>query len=442
LVGLFVGDAKPYIGNSVKDSFEEFGLRIVSRSGLAKIQGMVIAVVIMVAAFAVYYIAMPTPTPKPPTATTTAATEVIPDDIAAIVKQLPTYYPKDYWKTIAAAKQEGKLVIYHSWSAGEIAILLETFQKFYPFIKVEQLRMDSAKAYDKYNAEMTALGRSGCDVLRVDQTVYLGMVRRGEILNYVSPETPYMPKGLYMEGYLYPDILSAAGVMYDSRVLSGKNVAKGAEDFVNIVKSNPDYWKGKVHVSDPRFVGGAWRNYYMLRKYAGKEKTFAMYRALIDNKALLITSSGRAVSAIQAGEILAMWDAGLTSWAAIRFSADNPTYLTWTIWEDYPFIEARVNSVLIKNGGGHPNAAKLWLDFVLSLRGQSGIATYGIPVRTDYAEKGEQTGLIKYWQENVVKTGIFARAYFNSLLPEEAALEYVSVKDDWLTDWEKAMGFK
>ena len=436
------GHAKSYIGNSVKGSFEEFGLRIVSRSGLAKIQGMVIAVVMVIAAFAVYYIAMPTPTPKPPTATTTAATEVIPDDIAAIVKQLPTYYPKDYWKTIAAAKQEGKLVIYHNLGLEQFNPLMEGFRKMYPFIKVDQMYMASAKVWDKYNAEMSALGRTGCDIMRAGSEGYLGLVTRGELMYYVTPEQPYMPKGQYLEGYLYPDRSMSYGIMYDKTKLPPERVPKNAEDFVNKLKADPEYWKGKTAIFDPRFSLTGWLKYYMLRKYIGKDKTLDWYKTIVKSNTVLTASQGPITERMVAGELLAMWDASMGDWASNAFGPRQLTNLEFKIWEDFPILAVQVNWVAPKNGGGHLNAAKLWMDFILSLQGQEIVSTFAVSTRGDYLEKGVRTPFMNWWEQNVVKTGLESKMFPQGLFPQEMALEYMTVKDEWLADWEKATGFK
>jgi len=436
------GHAKSYIGNSVKGSFEEFGLRIVSRSGLAKIQGMVIAVVIVIAAFAAYYMAMPTPPTTPPKVTTTAAaTEVIPDDIAAIVKQLPTYYPKDYWKTIAAAKQEGKLVIYHSLSLDEFNPIMKGFQEFYPFVKVEAIRLSSEKVYDKYNAEMTALGRTACDALRADASGYLGLVKRGELMYYVTPEQPYMPKGQYIEGYIYPDSSYTYGVQFDKTKLPPEKVPKGVEDMIGKVKADSEYWKGKIYVYDPRFSISGWTKYYALRKTVGKEKSLEWYKTLVDNKCILTTSGTVGGDKILAGEALAFFDASMSNWAASRWGERNLVNLDLKVWEDYPILVLRVNWALPKNGGGHPNAARLWIDFILSMRGQSVIANYALSVRTDYLEKAKRTPLMDWYDQAVVKAGLEKKLIYDSIFPEDNMLHIMTVKEEWVRDWEKAMGF-
>jgi ABC-type Fe3+ transport system substrate-binding protein len=251
-----------------------------------------------------------------------------------------------------------------------------------------------------------------------------------------------MPTGQYLQGYLYPQEAYVMGIAYNNKTLTADQVPKGAEDLVNKVKANPDYWKGKIYLYDPRFTGTGWIVYYNLRKTVGKDKALAWYKTLLDDKSVLTMSGATAAVKVSPGEAYAQWDATSANWGSNVFGSAPMANLAFKAWEDVPLMSLRIDWVALKNGGGHPNATKLWMDYVLSLAGQSKIATYAISTRTDYLEKGPRTPMMDWWGKNVVQPGLDKKFVFDSIFPEERALEFANVKQAWITEWESAMGFK
>jgi hypothetical protein len=48
--------------------------------------------------------------------------------------------------------------------------------------------------------------------------------------------------------------------------------------------------------------------------------------------------------------------------------------------------------------------------------------------------------MMVWWGKNVVQPGLDKKFVFDSIFPEERALEYATVKDAWLAEWNSAMG--
>ena len=78
--------------------------------------------------------------------------------------QVPAGYPANYADTIAAAKKEGKVVVYSTTDAAAAGFLIKDFQALYPGISVEYNDMNSTEVYNRFISERAA-GAGSADVL-------------------------------------------------------------------------------------------------------------------------------------------------------------------------------------------------------------------------------------------------------------------------------------
>src|SRR5205085_4406778 len=72
---------------------------------------------------------------------------------AALAQTLSANYPADYAQLVAAAKKEGKVVIYSALDTKAAQPLIKDFNAVYPDIKVEYNDMNSTEMYNRYIAE-------------------------------------------------------------------------------------------------------------------------------------------------------------------------------------------------------------------------------------------------------------------------------------------------
>ena len=68
--------------------------------------------------------------------------------------QVPAGYPAQYAATIAAAEQEGRLVIYSTTDVGVASEVIDDFQLLYPRIEVQYRDMNSNDLYNAYLSEV------------------------------------------------------------------------------------------------------------------------------------------------------------------------------------------------------------------------------------------------------------------------------------------------
>src|SRR5260221_14120026 len=107
--------------------------------------------------------------------------------------QVPAGYPADYAQTIAAAKKEGKVVIYSALDTKAAQPLIKDFTALYPDIKVEYNDMNSTELYNRFIAEL-ASGQGSPDVMWSSaMDLQVKLVDDGQALAHKSPEVPRLP---------------------------------------------------------------------------------------------------------------------------------------------------------------------------------------------------------------------------------------------------------
>jgi iron(III) transport system substrate-binding protein len=258
---------------------------------------------------------------------------------------------------VAKAEQEGEVVYYgHDGEAG-IAALLDGFRKDFPKIKTSYVRLQTGALYAKITAERSA-GRFGVDVLQLsDISPAIDFQKRGGWEVYASPEhagykAPYQSSPA---GHFTWAGVTFAGISYNRSKVKPEQAPKGWKDILN--PALRDGISAKLSASGMQHA-----QWYMLRKLYGNEfwQEFAKQRPKgFDSRAQLFDRLAKGDDRVC---VLAEY-AGYTLFqekgADIEFVAP-PDGLAAT-----PVLLGVVNRA------PHPEAAKLFVDWALSNRGQA-----------------------------------------------------------------------
>jgi iron(III) transport system substrate-binding protein len=115
---------------------------------------------------------------------------------AARAQTAPSGYPDSYRQIIADAEREGSLLIYSIMSPENWRPVIEGFNKNMPFDRfiVEQLDLPASReSFERYLAEHSTNSRT-CDLIATaDPGGWIDFQKRGEILDYMSPEAQAWP---------------------------------------------------------------------------------------------------------------------------------------------------------------------------------------------------------------------------------------------------------
>jgi iron(III) transport system substrate-binding protein len=301
---------------------------------------------------------------------------------APAAAQVPAGYPADYQKIIDAAKKEGKLIIYSATDSKAAHPLVRDFSAMYPGISVEYADMNSTEVYNRYISEVAAGGGTADVMWSSAMDLQMRLASDGYALQYKSPESGKLPAWAIWNDSAYGTTFEPAAIVYNKRLVDPKEVPKTHADFARLI-TQPKF-KDKVTTYDIEKSGVGFMFITQdLRQYPG----FAALQQAFGAARLRVQSStGTMLERISSGENLIGYNV-LGSYALVRAKTDPS--LGVVLPADYTLILSRVQ--FISKTARHVNAAKLWMDYMLSQRGQTIIANDSklFAIRADV--KGETT---------------------------------------------------
>jgi iron(III) transport system substrate-binding protein len=258
---------------------------------------------------------------------------------------------------VAKAESEGQLVFYcHENEAGTAAIMDE-FGKDFPKIKTSYVRAQTGALYNKILSERAA-GRFDVDIIQLsDIAPALDFQKKGGYASYVSPETDaYKPEYLSNPvGSFFWTGVTFCGIGYNTAKVKGDEVPTTWKDLLD------PRWKNsmscKISSSGLQFV-----EWYTLRKLYGD----AFWREFAKQRPHAFDSR------VQLFDRLAKGDDKICSTAdygGYTLFKTRGAEVELVLPEDG--LPATPMVVGVVNKAPHPEAAKLFVDWAMSNRGQA-----------------------------------------------------------------------
>jgi iron(III) transport system substrate-binding protein len=305
----------------------------------------------------------------------------------AAFAEIPAGYPADYGQIVEAAKKEGKVSIGSTTEEKAAKFLISDFQALYPGVEIEYNDLGSSKIYDTVKD-----GSSTADVLWSSATdLQMKLVIDGFAMQYASPEASKLPDWAVYKDTAYGTTYEPAVIAYNKRLLPIADVPKSHADLVKLLKGSAAKYKGKFATYDPEKSGLG----YMLITQDQKQNPagFAdMAKSFGGVSAKLFSGTGDMMKEISKGDSLFGYNM-LGAYVQAKAKLDPSIGLIYP--KDYCLVGSRV--IFIAKNAKNPNAAKLWLDYVLSKRGQTIIAEQAqlFALRSDVAGENTAAALSK-----------------------------------------------
>ena len=284
--------------------------------------------------------------------------------------------PGDWDRIVQAAKQEGTLVLYGPSGDSFYAALITRFQRAYPEIKIQSTLGVGAPLVARISAERAA-GRNLADVFVNGSAVVLPVIKPQHgllpldpwlVLPEVRDRNAWLQNMLWYNDANAPYTnLSFAAIMYPIAYVN-TDLAKVSQfkSYWDLVDSK---WKGKITANDLRIVGpgGVPASYVYQQRAVGPQWFRRFYgdlgavigrdqRQLIDGLAQGRFAIAGFVSAEEGSRAI---DQGLP------IAPINPDDL-----REGAAIGPGAGTVSIFSGAPHPNAVKVYVNWLLSRDGQ------------------------------------------------------------------------
>jgi len=315
---------------------------------------------------------------------------------SAAFAQVPAGYPADYQKLIDGAKKEGKLVVYGATDSKATQPLIKEFNAIYPGITVEYNDMNSTEVYNRFISEAAAGGNTADVMWSSAMDLQMRLASDGHALKYKSVEAPKIPGWAVWDDQAYGTTFEPAAIVYNKRLVDAKEVPQTHADFAKLIQQ-PKF-KDKVTTYDIEKSGVGFM--FMTQDAKENPKFIDLENAFGVAKVRVQSSTGTMMERISSGENLIGYNV-LGSYALVRAKTDPSIGVM--LPKDYTLILSRV--MFINKAAKNVNAAKLWLDFMLSHRGQTVIANESklYAIRADVSGETTSADLIKQIGKDNVK---------------------------------------
>ena len=268
-----------------------------------------------------------------------------------------------------AHAQSVKLTLYTSQPDRISAETVAAFNKQHPGVTVETFRSGTTEVMNKLSAEFLA-GDPQPDVLFIADAVTMeGLKAEGRLLAYPEADVSAFPAATYDQDKTYfGSKLITTGIVYNT-------AAPRPQSWLDLLAPAA---KGQVVLPSPLYSGAA--VIHMAAVSAAPALAPDYYGKLAENRAIAVQGNGAVVAQVAGGQ--RMYGV-LVEFMALNAKAKGSPV-------DFVFpkegVSAVTEPVAILKTAKHPEAARAFVDFILSKPGQELAASQGfLPAREDVA---------------------------------------------------------
>jgi iron(III) transport system substrate-binding protein len=269
---------------------------------------------------------------------------------------------------VSAAIKEGKVVVYAATDVDVIAPLLADFASVYPRISVEYHDLNTRELNDRYLDEV-ASGTPAADVLwSPAMDLQMKLANDGYAQIYESPEAAGIAPWAVWRNEAFGTTLEPFVFIHDRRVLPSGAVPQSHAELARWLDENRDDVRGRVGTYNPeRSAIG----YLLLTQDSRIDPAFGenLRSYARAGLALHATVSKMIEQVLSGAELLAF---NVNGSYALRAARHHPE-LAVVYPKDYVLAASRI--ALITKTAPHPAAARVFLDYILSHRGQEALAS-------------------------------------------------------------------
>jgi iron(III) transport system substrate-binding protein len=263
---------------------------------------------------------------------------------------------------IAGARKEGALGFANSISLASFPRFMKAFEAKYPFIDTSAglYSAPTGRVLARVDAEIKA-GALSFDVLHVASLApYLAMARDQKLLDYASPELASYPPQAHDRGLWTTARIVGVIMAYNRNTLPASLVPTSWTDLLR-----PEF-KGRKLVIQDSAAGTCFNQMYLLGKTLGPD----FLSRLGAQKPIVVATTAQLIDLLVRNE--AMLGATVDHYRAFEPDAVKAGIVGVYPKEGMPLATA---PIAILGGAPHPNAARLFVDFVLSAEGQTMLDT-------------------------------------------------------------------
>jgi len=270
---------------------------------------------------------------------------------------------------VEPAKREGRVVLYGPGGTTDEPVY-EAFMRKYPGIQVQGVALRGSDMMARVNAEV-ASGQRVADLFQTGQSTMYEAKKAGLFEAWTPPNARELALELRdPDGYHFVVRGAAYGIMYNTNLVPRDQAPTAWRDLAD------PKWRRKILLYDPRSAGSSLT--LMMEATKVPELGWGWVESLGQQEITFTRDRVQGTQQVAQGVYPLFAPGMLTDYFELR-RHNAPVELVLNLREGMHFD---VSSIGLLRGAPHPNAAKLYMDFVASEEGQRVIADLGqYPVR-------------------------------------------------------------
>jgi iron(III) transport system substrate-binding protein len=261
---------------------------------------------------------------------------------------------------LAAAKKEGKVVWYTSLAIPSSTAISHYFQNKYKGIEVEVHRNGSQRVLQRFMQEASAGLKNG-DIVHTSDAGHFELLKdKGMLLKFMPQAVAAFPDGFKDKaGFYYGMRATLSVIAHNPKIVAEKDAPQTWKDLLN------PKWSGKMVTAHPGYSGIIMTHVLALVNVYGWD----YFRDLAKNKLHIVQSANDPAGVVASGE-RPVGVNGAEYFYYKTLKQGNPIKIIYPK-EGVPLV---VSPVAIAKDAPHPNAAKLFTEFIFSKESQQLLA--------------------------------------------------------------------
>ena len=264
---------------------------------------------------------------------------------------------------VAAAQKEGSVVWYGSEDLQLVTAVAAAFEAKYPSIKAQAERSGAERNFQRISQEYASNIHAVDVVTSSNPGPVLYWKRNGMLAPFVPADVAKWPAGdRDPDGYFAVDCLTMPVMGYNPKLVKPEEAPKSLSDLLD------PKWKGKLVKAHPGYSGTIVTSTLAISKLLGWE----YFEKLGQQQVMQVQSAVEPPRKVVQGERPVMVDGAEAS--AFQLQQGGGTISLIYPSEGTPAVP--LNGVLMKEAP-HPNAARLFMNFLYSREAQQIFVDYG-----------------------------------------------------------------
>ena len=253
---------------------------------------------------------------------------------------------------LEAARKEGKVVWYTSLALTSSEKVAKLFETAYPGVKVEVHRTGSQRILQRMMQELQANIKNVDVVHTSDAGHYVLLKEKKLLMRYTPAGVDVFGAGFKdKDGYHYGLRATVNVIAYNTKVVSPAEAPRTWKDLLD------PKWRGRLVTAHPGYSGVIATHVLALVHLHGWD----YFKALAQNKPMLVQSAVDPSGVVASGERPVAVNGGDYTFYQVK-KKGNPVEIVY-LKEGVPLV---VSPSAITSFAPHPNAARLFTDFIFS----------------------------------------------------------------------------